>query len=190
MEDFKGDYENKNLKLAGVVFNAASDYLPEEALAKSTVRKIAAQNSWYVFTREVSYSRSYPKGAREGRPIFRNFLFSLEQGTQFRTVCRRICREGRTVTRTEAYELLRDLAQLVKKYGPNVFDDLATLLRSPETSESLLRSWKLQELWAEGPELFDGPIRPTKEEAPEEVCGISSRRLREPARKEQNPFRP
>lgn len=71
MQDFKVEYENKKLELAGVVFNAASDYLPEEALAKDTVRKIAKRNGWYVFQREVEYSRSYPKGAREGLPIFR-----------------------------------------------------------------------------------------------------------------------
>ena len=46
------------LQLAGVVFNAASDYLPEEALAKTTVRKIAKENKWYVFKRQVEYSRS------------------------------------------------------------------------------------------------------------------------------------
>ena len=89
MDDFKVEYEDKNLQLAGVVFNATSDYLPEEALAKKTVRKIASKNKWYVFTNEVEYSRSYPKGAREGQPIFRtsysrwkkvgNFnLFALE----------------------------------------------------------------------------------------------------------------
>lgn len=71
MHDFKKDYEEKKLELAGVVFNAASNYLPEEAKAKSTVRAIAKENGWYVFTHEVAYSRSYPKGAREGQPIFR-----------------------------------------------------------------------------------------------------------------------
>jgi chromosome partitioning protein len=71
MQDFEEDNENSNLKLAGVVFNSASDYLPEEALAKDTVRKIAKQNKWHVFENEVEYSRSYPKGAREGQPIFR-----------------------------------------------------------------------------------------------------------------------
>jgi len=71
MQDFKTEYEKTKLELAGVVFNAASDYLPEEALAKDTVRNIAKKNGWYVFNREVEYSRSYPKGAREGQPIFR-----------------------------------------------------------------------------------------------------------------------
>lgn len=71
MEDFKVEYEDHKLALAGVVFNAASDYLPEEELAKNTVRDIAKKNRWYVFSNEVEYSRSYPKGAREGQPIFR-----------------------------------------------------------------------------------------------------------------------
>lgn len=70
MQDFKEEYENSNLQLAGIVFNAASDYLPEEALAKNTVREIAKKYGWYVFENEVEYSRSYPKGAREGKPIF------------------------------------------------------------------------------------------------------------------------
>jgi len=71
MNDFKSDYGETKLELAGVVFNAASEYLPEEALAKKTVREIAKKNGWYIFNREVEYSRSYPKGAREGKPIFR-----------------------------------------------------------------------------------------------------------------------
>jgi chromosome partitioning protein len=70
MQDFKAEYDNKKLELAGVVFNAADDYLPEEALAKNTVRQIAKKNGWNVFEHEVEYSRSYPKGAREGKPIF------------------------------------------------------------------------------------------------------------------------
>jgi chromosome partitioning protein len=79
MQDFKSEYDQSKLELAGVVFNAASNYFPEEALAKSTVKKIAQQNNWYVFAHGVSYSRSYPKGAREGAPIFRT---SYSRGTQ------------------------------------------------------------------------------------------------------------
>ena len=67
----KVNIPDEELQLAGVVFNAATDYLPEEALAKNTVKKIARKNKWYVFKREVEYSRSYPKGAREGLPISR-----------------------------------------------------------------------------------------------------------------------
>lgn len=83
MEDFKQEYENKKIELAGVVFNATSDYLPEEALAKETVKKIARKNGWYVFEREVEYSRSYPKGAREGQPIFRTSYSRLSKVRNF-----------------------------------------------------------------------------------------------------------
>lgn len=81
MQDFKSEYEDHQLQMAGVVFNAASDYLPEEAFAKETVRSIAKKNGWYVFDREVEYSRSYPKGAREGQPIFRT---SYSRGSKVR----------------------------------------------------------------------------------------------------------
>ena len=81
MEDFKMEYEDSKLQLAGIVFNAATDYLPEEALAKETVRMIAQKNKWHVFENEVEYSRSYPKGAREGKPIFRT---SYSRGSKVR----------------------------------------------------------------------------------------------------------
>ena len=67
MEDFKEENESSNLQLAGVVFNAASNYLPEERLAKDTVRAIAKKQAWHVFKNEIEFSRSYPKGAREGK---------------------------------------------------------------------------------------------------------------------------
>jgi len=70
MEDFKKDNEDHELQLAGVVFNATTEYSPEEELSKATVRQIAERNGWYVFKAEVPYSRSFPKGAREGQPIF------------------------------------------------------------------------------------------------------------------------
>jgi chromosome partitioning protein len=70
MQDFNEDYEDKSLTLAGIVFNATEQYVPEEAKSKAEVRKIAAQRGWYVFTSEVPYSKSFPKGAREGKPIF------------------------------------------------------------------------------------------------------------------------
>ena len=70
MDDFRTQYGPSDLKLAGVVFNAASSYLPEEGLAKREVKQIAQEEGWNVFTNEVEYSRSYPKGVREGEPIF------------------------------------------------------------------------------------------------------------------------
>lgn len=70
MQDFKSDYEDHDLQLAGIVFNATTRYSPEEDLSKAKVREIARANGWYVFQAEVPYSRSFPKGAREGQPIF------------------------------------------------------------------------------------------------------------------------
>ena len=52
------------------MFNATAGYSPEELLAKQEVRAVAENENWYVFEREVEFSRSYPKGAREGRAIF------------------------------------------------------------------------------------------------------------------------
>ena len=79
MEDFKSEYENTKLKLAGIVFNNCTQYSPEEHLSMNTVRDIAHKHKWYVFEKEVPFSRSYPKGAREGQPIFRT---SYSRGQQ------------------------------------------------------------------------------------------------------------
>lgn len=70
MQDFKGSYGARPLKLAGVVFTATTNYSPEEHLAKTEVRKVARQNRWHVFDHEVPYSRSYARSARLGRSIF------------------------------------------------------------------------------------------------------------------------
>ena len=70
MEEFKEHFEDQELSLAGIVFNGCSDYSPEEVKSKNAVKAIAKENGWYVLKNEVGYSRSYPKGAREGKPIF------------------------------------------------------------------------------------------------------------------------
>lgn len=71
MSDFLARYDNSHLKLLGIVFNATTDYSPEENLAKREVMQLAADHNWPVFSTQISYSKSYPKGAREGMPIFR-----------------------------------------------------------------------------------------------------------------------
>ena len=68
--DFHRENPGHDLKVAGVVFNATSQYSPEELLAKSDVGKLAKGFDWKIFEAEVPYSRSFPKGAREGKPIF------------------------------------------------------------------------------------------------------------------------
>lgn len=70
MRDFAPSYPDHALQLAGVVFNATTEYAPEEMLAKEDVRTIAQQNQWHVFDAEVPYSRSFPKSARLGVSIF------------------------------------------------------------------------------------------------------------------------
>lgn len=70
MDEFHKQYEGHKVKLAGLVFNSTSGYVPEEAESKRDVLGIARKNGWYVFENPITYSRSYPKGAREGRPIF------------------------------------------------------------------------------------------------------------------------
>ena len=86
MEDFLSQHEDHNLDLAGVVFNSASDYYPEERLSKDSVIEIAEENGWYVFENEVPYSRSFPKGAREGNPIFRTSYSRFTKVRQFNLV--------------------------------------------------------------------------------------------------------
>jgi chromosome partitioning protein len=60
----------KQLTVAGVCFNMCSGYFPEEATSKQEVRALSAKFGWHVFSEEVPFSRSFPKGAREGSPIF------------------------------------------------------------------------------------------------------------------------
>jgi chromosome partitioning protein len=70
MAEFGRQHEDHDLQLAGIVFNGTSDYSPEETLSKEEVKSLAGKHGWHVFSCEIPYSRSYPKGAREGRPIF------------------------------------------------------------------------------------------------------------------------
>lgn len=70
INDHARQYKKSNLALSGIVFNATTDYSPEETTAKKEVLSVAKSNKWHVFSSEISYSKSYPKGAREGKPIF------------------------------------------------------------------------------------------------------------------------
>lgn len=81
---FAEQYNRQPLEVAGIVFNGTTNYSPEEITAKREVRKLAKERGWYVFKSEIPYSRSYPKGAREGEPIFRTSYARLEQASSFR----------------------------------------------------------------------------------------------------------
>ncbi|MFN8395539.1 MAG: ParA family protein [Bacteroidia bacterium] len=84
MGDFLEDYDDHQLQLLGIVFNATTNYSPEEQLAKSEVRKLALEKGWPVFNSEITYSKSYPKGAREGQPIFNTTYARTSQANSFR----------------------------------------------------------------------------------------------------------
>ena len=85
MEDFLQQYDDASLELAGVVFNGCSGYAPEEIKSKKEVKKMARVNGWNVFNAEIFYSKSYPKGAREGQPIFRTSYARTTAANNFRT---------------------------------------------------------------------------------------------------------
>ena len=70
INEFEVRYPGSAPEVLGLVFNAISDYSPEESMSKNAVRRIARQSNWPIFDAEVVYSRSYPKSAREGNPIF------------------------------------------------------------------------------------------------------------------------
>jgi chromosome partitioning protein len=84
MEDFLQQYDDSNLKFAGIVFNGCSGYAPEEVRSKAEVKKMARANNWNVFTSEISFSKSYPKGAREGQPIFRTSYARTNRAINFK----------------------------------------------------------------------------------------------------------
>jgi len=70
LEDFKLQHRDSLIKIAGILFNAISEDKLEHQKSKADVIGLAKQNKWYVFKSEISHSDSYPKGSREGKPIF------------------------------------------------------------------------------------------------------------------------
>jgi chromosome partitioning protein len=83
LDEFHEQYDDHHVDMLGVVFNHATQYEPEEALSKREVRTETGRFGWYVFSSEISYSRSYPKGAREGQPIFRTSHARYHQTARF-----------------------------------------------------------------------------------------------------------
>ena len=70
IEEFQNRHAEHVLQLVGIVFNSASSSEKERVRSKKFVSELASKNEWYVFANEVSYSGSYPAGARAGKPIF------------------------------------------------------------------------------------------------------------------------
>ena len=83
LQEFHDHYDDHSVELAGIVFNHASSYAPEETTSKREVHAEAKRLKWQVFETEIRYSRSYPKGAREGTPIFNTSNAHYSQKTIF-----------------------------------------------------------------------------------------------------------
>lgn len=90
LAEFHSHYDEHKVELAGIVFNATTDYAPEEVISKREVRSLANKYGWYVFQNEVSYSRSYPKSAREGKPIFWTSYARQTQAQRFHSVAKEL----------------------------------------------------------------------------------------------------
>lgn len=85
LTEFRRQYDSKPIEVLGLVFNQTTGYSPEEMKSRAEVRAVAESLGWYVFSTEISYSRSYPKGAREGRPIWGTSYSRWTQAQQFHT---------------------------------------------------------------------------------------------------------
>jgi chromosome partitioning protein len=70
LEDFQLEHRNQEIDIVGILFNAVMENKIEHQKSKHDVMTLAKKNQWYVFKNEISYSDSYPKGSREGKPIF------------------------------------------------------------------------------------------------------------------------
>ena len=83
LEDFKLQQRDSLIEIAGIIFNAISEDKPEHRRSKADVLELAKQKKWYVFKNEISYSDSYPKGSREGKPIFLTGYARWDRVNQF-----------------------------------------------------------------------------------------------------------
>jgi chromosome partitioning protein len=72
LSDFKIQFDNHKLEIAGILFNDADPQhtKKEHNQGRKDVKALATQEKWYVFDNEVRHSDSFPAGARTGSPIF------------------------------------------------------------------------------------------------------------------------
>ncbi|ADO54232.1 ParA family protein [Paenibacillus polymyxa] len=72
LESFKHSLGDQDIEIAGIVFNDTDPTLTyeEHNISRSEVRNYASKQGWHVFENEVRHSNSYPKGARNKKPIF------------------------------------------------------------------------------------------------------------------------
>ena len=88
LNDFASLHPGSEPEVLGLVFNAISGYSPEESTSRNEVQRVARDSRWPVFDEEVIYSKSFPKSAREGLPIFQTPYVRTETKTSFRRFAR------------------------------------------------------------------------------------------------------
>ena len=73
LKEFRLENEDHKVEIAGLVFNHSSSYSssPENWQSIKDISKFAKENNWYICENQVIYSASYPKSAREGKPLSR-----------------------------------------------------------------------------------------------------------------------
>ena len=86
LEDYQIEHQDHEIEIAGILFNAVSDAKNEHQKSKQDVITLAKKNRWYVFKNEISYSDSYPKGSREGKPIFLTGYARWDKVNEFETL--------------------------------------------------------------------------------------------------------
>lgn len=72
IKDFHTSYGQHQLDIAGIVFTDSDPQhvKPEHTAGRNDVTAVATQEGWPVFANELRHSDSYPRGARDGDPIF------------------------------------------------------------------------------------------------------------------------
>lgn len=70
LNEFASWFPDESPDVLGLVFNATTEYSPEETTSKREVQRVATRSGWPIFDAEIRSSRSFPKSAREGAPIF------------------------------------------------------------------------------------------------------------------------
>lgn len=92
LNEFRVRYPASTPTVLGLVFNAISNYSPEEATSRNEVQRVANARGWIVFDAQVVYSRSFPKSAREGQPIFTTSYVRTTTSNNFHNFAREFAR--------------------------------------------------------------------------------------------------
>lgn len=72
LNEFKLMYQDQDLDMMGVIFNdmRRTNTPPEQMESIRDVKRLAKEKGWPVFSNIAYHSDSYPKGSRNGDPIF------------------------------------------------------------------------------------------------------------------------